>query len=366
MSVDIGIIGLPKSGRTTVFNALTGVQTDTSRYSRDAASAHLGVATVPEPRLKALADILKPKRVVSATVRYVDVGPSVKDLAKETGGPLLNQLSAVDALINVVRSFRDDSLPHVAGSLDVDRDIGDMALELTFSDLVLVERRIGRIADSMKGARPPERAVLMKEQETLGKIKAALDAGTPVRDLTLSPDEIKALSSFQLLSAKRLLIVVNIGEDQLDEAMRMESDLNAHYGRAHSRAITLCGKLEMELAQLPPADAGVMRASYGLTESGAERVIKQSYELLGLITFFTIASGEVRAWPITAGTEASRAAGKIHTDMERGFIRAEVIGYTDLLECGGIVEARKRGLLRLEGAGYTVRDGDVITFLFNV
>ena len=365
MSVDIGIVGLPKSGRTTVFNALTGGQTDTSRHSHEAASAHLGMASVPEPRLNALAEVLKPKRIVAASVRYVDVGASVRDLAKGAG-PLLNQLSAVDALINVVRAFRDDSLPHVAGSLDVDRDIADMDLELTFSDLVLVDRRLGRVADSMKGAKPPERALMLKEQETLGKIRAALDAGTPVRALPLSAEEAKALSSFQLLSAKRLLIVVNVGEEQLRDAARLEADLNGRYGRAHCRVITLCGKLEMELAQLPAADAEVMRSSYGLTESGADRVIKQSYELLGLITFFTIASGEVRAWPIISGTEASRAAGKIHTDMERGFIRAEVIGCADLLKCGSIAEARKRGLLRLEGAGYTVRDGDVITFLFNV
>lgn len=368
MSLDIGIIGLPKSGRTTVFNALTKGQVDTARYSQEAASAHLGVARVPEPRLTVLADMLHPKRVVPATTRYIDIGASVRDLAKDKGigGQLLNQLSTVDALINVVRAFKDESLPHVAGSLDIDRDIADMNLELTFSDLALMERRLGRIETSLKAAKPPERPGLLHEQELLMRIKASLEKDVPVRELALSAEETRIIAGYQFLSAKPLLIAVNIGEDQLPQAESLEAGLNSHYARPKCRAIALCGKLEMELAQLDDSAVEELRAGYGLRESGADRTIKFSYELLGLISFFTIASGEVRAWSIPVGTEAVRAAGKIHSDMERGFIRAEVISYADLVKSRNVAEARKKGLLRLEGRNYIVQDGDVITFLFNV
>jgi len=366
MSLDIGIIGLPKSGRTTVFNALTKGQVDTTRYSQEAASSHIGMAKVPEPRLSVLADMLHPKRVVPATTRYIDIGASVRDLAKGIGGQLLNQLSAVDALINVVRAFKDESLPHVAGSLNIDRDIADMNLELTFSDLALMERRLGRIEASLKGAKPPERPGLLREQELLMRIKASLEKDMPVRELALTPEEARIIVGYQFLSAKPLLTVVNIGEDQLTQAGSLEAELKARYARPRCRAIALCGKLEMELAQLDDSAAEELRASYGLKESGADRTIKFSYELLGLISFFTIASGEVRAWSIPAGTEAVRAAGKIHSDMERGFIRAEVISYADMVKSGSVAEARKKGLLRLEGRNYIVQDGDVVTFLFNV
>ena len=368
MSLDIGIIGLAQSGRTTVFNALTKGQVDTARYSQEAASPHIGVARVPEPRLTVLADMLHPKRVVPATTRYIDIGASVRDLAKDKGigGQLLNQLSAVDALINVVRAFKDESLPHVAGSLDIDRNIADMNLELTFSDLALMERRLGRIETSLKGAKPPERPGLLREQELLMRTKASLEKDVPVRELALTAEETRIIAGYQFLSAKPLLIAVNIGEDQLPQAESLEAELNSRYARPRCRAIALCGKLEMELAQLDDNAAEELRTGYGLKESGADRTIKLSYELLGLISFFTIASGEVRAWSIPVGTEAVRAAGKIHSDMERGFIRAEVISYADLVKCGSVAEGRKKGFLRLEGRNYIVQDGDVITFLFNV
>lgn len=368
MSLDIGIIGLAQSGRTTVFNALTKGQVDTARYSQEAASPHIGVARVPEPRLTVLADMLHPKRVVPATTRYIDIGASVRDLAKDKGigGQLLNQLSAVDALINVVRAFKDESLPHVAGSLDIDRDIADMNLELTFSDLALMERRLVRIETSLKGAKPPERPGLLREQELLMRTKASLEKDVPVRELALTAEEARIIAGYQFLSAKPLLIAVNIGEGQLPQAESLEAELNSRYARPRCRAIALCGQLEMELAQLDDSAAEELRTGYGLKESGADRTIKLSYELLGLISFFTIASGEVRAWSIPVGTEAVRAAGKIHSDMERGFIRAEVISYADLVKSGSVAEARKKGLLRLEGRNYIVVDGDVITFLFNV
>ncbi|MFC1937150.1 DUF933 domain-containing protein [Chloroflexota bacterium] len=364
MSVDIGIIGLPQSGRTTIFNALTRGLADTG-----SGVSHIGMARVPEPRLEVLDSTLHPKRVVPAEVRYIDIGASIKSLAEEKGSrdQLLSQIGNVDALINVARVFADDTVPHPDGSLDVDRDITNMNLELTFYDLALLEKRLQRIGDSLKGAKPAEKPPLLREQELLIRIKGELEKDVPIRELNLTKDEVKAISGYQFLTAKPLLILVNIGEEQQAEAASLEAELNAKYARPDCRVIALCGKLEMELGQLDDAAAAEeLRAEYGIEESALDRAIKVSYELLGLVSFFTIASGEVRAWSVKRNTEAAKAAGKIHTDMERGFIRAEAIGFNDLVKCGGIAEARKRGLLRLEGKNYIVQDGDVITFLFNV
>jgi GTP-binding protein YchF len=368
MSVDIGIIGLPKSGRTTIFNALTKGRADTGSYGREALAPHIGVTKVPEPRLVALASMLQPKKVTPAEVRYIDIGDSVKGLAKDhgIGGELLNQLSNTDSLINVARAFTDESVPHIEGSLDVARDIETMNLELAFSDLVLQERRLEKITLSLKGAKAAERPALLREQELLTKIKTSLEEDIPLRELKLPPEESKTLTHFQFLTAKPLLIVVNIGEEQLTKAASLETELRECYRRPESDLITLCGKLEMELSQLEEAEAKELRSEFSLEESGLDRTVKLSYQLLGFISFFTIVSDEIRAWSIKSGTAALKAAGKIHTDMERGFIRAEVISYDDLAKCQSLAEARKRGLLRLEGKNYVVQDGDVITFLFNI
>ncbi len=368
MSVDTGIIGLAKSGKTTVFNALTKGKADTGSYTAERLTPHVGTARVPEPRLQTLTDMLQPKRVVPAEVRYTDIGASVKSLVKDKGigGELLNQLSNADALINVVRAFTDESIPHVEGSLDVERDIATMNLELVFSDLAIIERRLERIEASLKGAKPPERQTFLHEQETLLKFKADLEKEVPIRELKLTAGEARTIANYQFLTAKPLLIMVNIGEEQLAEAASLEADLNSRYAQEKCHVTTLCGKLEMELAQLENSEAEEFRADFGLKESGLDRVIKQSYALLGFISFFTTVSSEVKAWSIPNGTSALKAAGKIHSDMERGFIRAEVISYDDLVKCGNLHEARKKGLLRLEGKDYIVQDGDVITFLFNV
>ena len=218
----------------------------------------------------------------------------------------------------------------------------------------------------MKGAKPPERQGLLREQELLNKLKANLEKEVPIREQGLTPDEIRAIANYQFLSAKPVLIVVNTGEDQLPEATPFEAELSSRYLQPNRHLITLCGKLEMELAQLDESDAEGFRAELGIKESGLDRTIRASHELLGLISFFSIASDEVKAWSIQNGTNALKAAGKIHSDMERGFIRAEVISYNGLMQCGSLAEARKKGLLRLEGKNYVVQDGDVITFLFNV
>jgi len=364
VSVNIGIIGLAKSGRTTVFNALTRGKAEIGVLV-----PHIGTAKVPEPRLTTLADMLHPKKVVSAEVRYVDIGASVKGLVKDKatiGGQLLNQLSDVDALINIVRTFIDDSVPHIEGNLDVDRDITNINLELIFSDLAIIERRLGKIELSLKGAKPPERPGLLHEQEMLIKLRTELNNDVPIRELSLTADEVKNMANYQFLTAKPLLILVNIGEEQLPDAATIEAELNSRYSSPKCRVITLCGKLEMELARLDDSDAEELRAGFGISESGLDRTIKLSYELLGLISFFTTVSDEIKVWPIRSGTSALKAAGKIHSDMERGFIRAEVISYDELMKCGSLAEARKRGILRLEGKNYIVQDSDIITFLFNV
>ena len=366
--MDIGIIGLPQSGRTTVFNALTEGGSS-SRVSAGTAAAHIGTAFVPEPRLEVLFGIFHPEKMTRTTVTYIDVGASLKDMAQDKGigGKLLNQLSQVDALINVVRSFKNESVPHIEGSLDVERDIANMNLELAFSDLVILERRLSRLEESLKAAKQAERAGIIREQEAIARIKADLERDIPVREMTLTEEEQKAISGYGLLSAKPILVAVNIGEEELPETNAIINELSAKYSGLKRGITAICGELEMELTQLDGEAADEFRNEYGLTESGADRIIRLSYELLGLITFFTGGGpDEVRAWAVSNGTNAPKAAGKIHSDMEKGFIRAEVTPYEDLVKCGSFSEAKKKGVLRLEGKTYQVRDGDVITFLFNV
>ena len=367
MSVDIGIVGLSKSGKTTIFNGLTRGKAATGTYSARK-EANIGMAAVPDERIHEMAKIYNPKKIVHAEVKYLDIGASVKEMAtdKGIGGQLLNTLSAVDVLANVVRSFKDDSLPHPDGSIDVVRDIEAMNLELAFSDLAIMEKRLEKIENSLKSAKAAERSTIQKDQETLAKIKAGLEKDIPIREMQLTPEEIKSLSNYQFLTAKPILHLVNIGEDELPDVTRIEANLNAKFAKPKSRVIASCGKLEMELAQMGEDAMAEFRKEFGMTESGLDRTIKVSYELLDLISFLTVGEDECRAWPIKRGTEAVKAAGKIHTDIERGFIRAEVIHYSELKRLGSIAEAKKQGLLRLEGKTYIVQDGDTINFLFNV
>ncbi|MEE8353539.1 MAG: DUF933 domain-containing protein [Dehalococcoidales bacterium] len=367
MNIEIGIIGLSQSGRTAVFKALTGSETGGDGHGREGA-AHLGVARVADPRLDTLTAMLHPKKTVAVSIAYIDVGASVKGLVEgqSIGGRLLAQLSRVDALIVVIRDFADDSVPHPDGSVDVARDIAAMDLELAFSDLAIIERRQERVETSLKAATPAERQAFLREQEALAGLRRGLEKDVPAREQGLTAEEVRLVSNFQLLTAKPLLVAVNIGEAGLPEAASLERQLNDSHSRPGRRVVVLCGKLEMELAQLDEETATSWRQEFGLTESGAERIVGASYNLMGLVTFFSTASDEVRAWPIPRGTAAPAAAGRIHSDMERGFIRAEVVGYDDLVACGSLAEARHRGLLRTEGRNYLVADGDVITFLFNV
>jgi GTP-binding protein YchF len=361
--MEIGIIGLPKSGKTTVFNSLTKGKAETGAFAPTTLEPNLGVAKVPDPRLEGLEAILKPKRTVPAEVRYVDVAIP-KGKGKGLSSELLAYLSKADALIHVVRAFAEERIPHSEGSVDPVRDVGLMNLELAFSDLGVIERRLLRIETSLKGAKSPERENLLREQDLILRMKSAIEKEVPVREQPLTKEEAKLIENYQFLTAKPLLVVLNIGEEQLSQASALEGELRSRYPQF--QAVAVCGKLEMELSQLSQAEAVEFRSAMGVDEEGVHRIIKLSYQLLGLISFFTIASGEVKAWTVHRDIPASKAAGKVHSDMERGFIRAEVTGYDDLIKCGSLAEARKQGLLRLEGKNYIVQDGDVITFLFSV
>ena len=360
--MEIGLIGLPKSGKTTLFNSLTRGKAETRAFAASGVEPNMGVVKVPDGRLEGLKSLLKPKRLVPAEVKYVDVGISL-DKREGLSGSARSHLTKTDALIDVARAFMEEAVPSRRG-VDPWRDIGSMNADLVLADLAIAEHRLPRIGESLKGARSPERENLVKEQSLVERIRASLENGVPVRSQSLSKDEGRSAEGYQFLSNKPLLIVLNIGEDQLPLASAMEEEGKKRYPQFNVAAI--CGKLEMELAQLSDAEAAEFRSALGVSEGAMQRIIRLSYELLGMISFFSIASGEVRAWTVRRDTPAPRAAGKIHSDMERGFIRAEVVAYGDLVKCGSLAEAKKHGLLRLEGKNYLVQDGDVVTFLFSV
>jgi GTP-binding protein YchF len=360
----IAIIGIPKSGKTTIFNALTRGKAEVAAYSPTLAP-NTGVAKVPDSRLTVLEGIFQPKKTVPAEVSYTDIAGSLKGFGKEgPGGEFLNYLTTADALLQVVRAFEDDKIPHPQGSIEPKRDIASLDLELAISDLAIIERRLDKLETSLKAAKAAERESYLKEQFLLQKVKAELEKDVPIRLQGLAEEELKILSNYQFLTAKPMLVVLNIGEEQISQASQLEGEISSLYPQFG--VVALCGKLEMELAQLSDAEAEEFREAMGLSKPALDRVIDLSYSLLGLVSFFTTVSAELKAWTIPGETPAPKAAGKIHSDMERGFIRAEVINYSNLESCGNIAEARKRGLLRTEGKNYIIQDGDVVTFLFNV
>ena len=360
--MEIGIIGLPGSGKTTIFNSLTRGKAETRAFAAPGVEPNVGVVKVSDERLDGLGSLLKPKRLVPAEVKYVDVALAA-DRKEGLAGPARSHLTRTDALIMVVRAFGGEAVP-AAGGVDPWRDVAAVDADLVLADLAIAQRRLERIGDSLKGARSPEREALVKERALVERVGASLENGAAVRDQELSPEEVRALESYQFLSHRPVLVVLNIGEEQLPQAAALEAEAKERCPRFQAAAI--CGKLEMELAQLDDAEAAEFRTAMGVTEGALRRVIRLSYDLLGMITFFSTAHGEVRAWGVRRDTPAPRAAGKVHSDMERGFIRAEVVAYRDLVQCGSMAEAKKHGLLRLEGKTYLVQDGDVITFLFSV
>jgi GTP-binding protein YchF len=366
--VQIAIVGLAGSGKTTVFNTLTLGHAETGGYG--ALTLNVGVVKVPDARLDRLAEIFKPKKVVRADVTYIDLPappPSSEGHvgAEELPAEHLARLRESDALLHVVRAFDDPAVPHPDGTVDPDRDLERLDLEFILADLALVDRRLERLDASGRHGTPAEREANERQGAVLAQLKAGLEAGHPIRDLGLSADEAKDVRGFRFLTEKPVLVLLNVGEADIGGAGERVKTIEAGYRHEHALVAALSAKIEMELGELEPDEAGAFMAELGIVESGLDRVIGLSYRLLGLISFLTAGPDEVRAWPVPDGSSAVDAAGAIHTDLARGFIRAETVAYEDLVSLGSMAEARKAGRLRSEGKTYRIKDGDVIEILFS-
>jgi GTP-binding protein YchF len=352
-----GIIGLPQVGKTSLFKILTKAKLEERGYSNPR-EAHIGVARVPDERLDKLSELYSPKKTTYASVEYVDVAAIGQEALKETA--FLTSLRQVDALIHVLRGFEDDSIPHV-GQIDPLRDVKNVEFDLMISDLTQVEKRLERVEKDLKKGRTGE---LEREQALLLRSKEALEKEQPLRELEMTSEEKKLIKGFMFLSQKPVLYAVNIGEStelgkDLDAAVE-RFKLTEVANRPNAGATAICGKVEAELADMDEQEAEEFLSSYGLHESGLVRLIRKSYELLGLISFFTAGEDECRAWTVPAGSKAPQAAGAIHSDLEHHFIRAETIRWDILLAAGSEAAARSQGTLRLEGKEYVVHDGDVL------
>ncbi len=362
--MQVAIIGLPNSSKTTVFNALTRGNVETTGFSSGQFELHTAVVDVPDARIDRLSAMFRPRKTTYAKVTYADIAGLAKGVSEGgLSGPLLNTLSQSDALLHVVRAFEDPDVPHVEGSVDPCRDIEIIDAELLLSDLIIVERRIERLqAQLKKGGEKQVKAANEAELALFLRLLETLNLGALLRDLDLTPAELKGLRNYGLLTLKPMVIVLNVGDNPAGAAL----EALCGYQHRHTTLATLQGRLEMELAQMPPEEAAEFLEGYGISEPGLNRVIRLSYTLLGLHSFFTVGEDEVRAWTIPVGANAVEAAGTIHSDLARGFIRAEVVSYDALVGAGSLPNARSRGLLRLEGKEYVVQDGDVLNIRFNV
>ncbi len=362
------IVGLAGCGKTTVFNTLTRGDAQTGGFG--GMELHVGVVKVPDPRLDRLAEIFHPRKTIHADVTYIDLpAPPASSEGRvgteELPAEHLARLRDADALLHVARAWDDPHHPHPAGSVDPWRDMEQLDLELTLADLAVVDRRLERLHGSGRHGTPAERESNEREGVILERIRVGLADGRPIRDAGLEPDEEKALRGFRFLTQKPVLVLLNVGEGELSRARDLVAEIAARYDHRHVLVDALSARIEMELGQLDPDEAAVFADELGIRESSLDRVIALSYRLLGLISFLTAGPDEVRAWPIPDGATAVDAAGAIHTDLARGFIRAETVPYEDLLALGTMAEARKHGKLRSEGKTYRVRDGDVIEILFS-
>ena len=353
----LGIIGLPQSGKTTIFNALTrGDQPVTTSGGRF--DVHTAVVDVPDLRIDRLSEMYKPEKTIYAKVTYADIAGLDGSAGGGISGPLLNQLTQMDGLLHVVRCFDNPHVPHPSGGVDPARDIAAMDTELLINDLIAVERKQERLGEERRKGGGREKGVIEREIALFERLHQKLSSETPLRDIEISSEEEKILSGFGLLTRKPVLIVFNLGEGQEVPAL--------DYLHSYSASVALQGQLEMEIAQLPPDEAQVFLEEYGIGEPSLNRVIRLSYDLLGLLSFFTVGEDEVRAWTVRRGANAHEAAGAIHSDLQKGFIRAEVIPWDELVAFGGLSEARARGKLRLEGKEYLLHDGEVMHVRFNV
>ncbi|HET7105206.1 MAG TPA: redox-regulated ATPase YchF [Candidatus Acidoferrum sp.] len=348
-----GIIGLPQVGKTTLFRILTKAQVE----AKGGQTAHVGVARVPEPRLLELAKLYDPKKITYATVQYVDLPGVQKERMRES----LATLRDVDAIAHVIRVFDDPSVPHSEGGIDPLRDATNLDLELILSDHDQISKRLERVEKDLKKKKDP---LLELEKNVLEKCKAHLEAEKPLRELELTAEERRPIGGFLFLSQRPMLYVLNLGDDEaaeMDKAVEKHK-LAALQGRPNTAVVAVCGRLEAELAEMEEKEAAELLASYGLKEPGLNRLIRATYDLMGLIQYFTAGEPEVRAWTIRKGSNAVKAAGEIHSDIEKGFIRAEVVSCADLLAAGSIAAAKEKAQVRLEGKEYIVKEGDVILF----
>lgn len=366
--MQIAIVGLARSGKTTVFNTLTRGDAETGGFG--GMTVNVGVVKVPDERLTRLTEVFKPKREVPADVTYVDLpapplSPDGREAA-EIPAEELARLRTADELLHVVRAFDDPSVAHPDGSVDAWRDIERLDLEFVLADLAVIEKRVEKLQTSGRHGTPAEREANERELVVLEKLVPALREGKPIRDVDLDNDERKLIRGFRFLTEKPVLVLLNIGEGDIPGAEGLIREFSSRYEHADSGVEALSAKIEMEIGQLDEEEAGVFRADLGLADSSLERIIRDSYRLLGLISFFTAGPDETRAWTVPDGSTAVDAAAAIHTDLARGFIRAEVVHWQDLVELGSMAEARKHGKLRSEGKTYPVKDGDCIEVLFNV
>ena len=363
----LGIVGLPNVGKSTLFNSLTKAGAESANYPFCTIDPNVGVVTVPDERLNLLGDFYKSKKVTPAVIEFVDIAGLVKGASKGEGigNQFLANIREVDAIVHVVRCFEDSNVVHVDGSIDPLRDIETINLELVFSDLEILERRIAKVT---KTARMDKEAA--KELTFLEKVKAHLEEGQLAITLeTENEDEDAWLATYNLLTAKPVIYAANVAEDDIADDGANNQYVQAvreYAAKQNSEVFVICAQIEEEISELDEDERKMFLEDLGLTESGLEKLVRASYHLLGLMSFLTAGEDETRAWTIKIGTKAPQAAGKIHTDFERGFIKAEVVNYQDLLDCGSYAGAREKGLVRMEGKEYVVQDGDVILFRFNV
>lgn len=364
MSLNCGLVGLPMVGKTTIFNLLTGSGLETSKFLSGKTETNVGSAKVPDSRVDFLSGLYRPRKTTYAQMQFSDVPGLVRGSSqgKGVGNQFLNTIRNVDMLAHVVRAFTDPDLPHVDGPLDPLRDVETVSMELLFADMEIIEKRIERIKSGKKVKK--EHAA---ELAVLEKCLDALENEISIGRLDLTGEERGILKNFSFLTEKPLLLVVNTDEQQFKaQSYPGRDELSAYAAGRGLPVLEICGWLEMEISLLPDEDREMFLTDLGVTESGIDRLARAAYDYLGLMSFFTVGDDEVKAWTIQRGTDAKRAAGKIHSDLERGFIKAEVVKYRDLEELGSMAKVKEKGLFRLEGKDYIVEDGDVINFRFNV